>query len=117
MKKVILTGLSLAALVVWGCASTPQPNATLESARGAVNSAEADPNVPKYDAVDLETAKKVSGSILEGESGSVAITFLKNTRKQGSRKALVGLGKGTQFVGSAIAKQVKKTDVYKEVRC
>lgn len=58
MKKIALTGLSLTALVMWGCASTPQPNAALESARGAVNAAEADPNVSKYDAVDLETAKK-----------------------------------------------------------
>ncbi len=58
MKKVILTGLSLAALITWGCASAPQPNATLESARGAVTSAEADPNVAKYAAVDLDTAKK-----------------------------------------------------------
>ncbi len=56
-NKLFWTGLSLT-LLVCGCASTPQPNAALESARGAVQAAEADPNVPKYDAVDLETAKK-----------------------------------------------------------
>lgn len=56
MNKLVFAGLSLA-LIMWGCATT-QPNAALESARGAVNSAEADPNVPKYAAVDLDTAKK-----------------------------------------------------------
>jgi len=40
------------------CASTPQPNAALETARTSVQSAEADPNVSKYAALDLETAKK-----------------------------------------------------------
>ena len=57
MNKLFFVGLSLP-LLMWGCASAPQPNATLESARGAVNAAEADPNVSKYDAVDLDTAKK-----------------------------------------------------------
>ena len=56
MNKLVWTGLSVA-LFSWGCATT-QPNAAVESARAAVNSAEADPNVSKYDAVDLETAKK-----------------------------------------------------------
>jgi len=40
-----------------GCASTPQPNAALESARNIVRSAEADPNVVKYAALDMESAK------------------------------------------------------------
>jgi outer membrane protein OmpA-like peptidoglycan-associated protein len=56
-NKLVLAGLSLS-LALWGCATTPQPNPALESARAAVNAAEADPNVSKYDAVDLETAKK-----------------------------------------------------------
>jgi outer membrane protein OmpA-like peptidoglycan-associated protein len=46
------------ALVAAGCASTPQPNAALESARTVVQAAEADPNVYKYAALDLEAAKK-----------------------------------------------------------
>jgi len=46
------------ALVVGACASTPKPNAALETARAAVQSAEADPNVSKYSALDLEAAKK-----------------------------------------------------------
>jgi outer membrane protein OmpA-like peptidoglycan-associated protein len=45
-------------LVLAGCASTPQPNAALESARSVVQAAEADPNVNKYAALDLAAAKK-----------------------------------------------------------
>jgi outer membrane protein OmpA-like peptidoglycan-associated protein len=40
------------------CASTPQPNAALETARTAVQAAEADPNVSKYAALDLQAARK-----------------------------------------------------------
>jgi outer membrane protein OmpA-like peptidoglycan-associated protein len=45
------------ALGAAGCASTPQPNAALESARSSVRSAEADPNVGRYAALDMESAK------------------------------------------------------------
>jgi outer membrane protein OmpA-like peptidoglycan-associated protein len=41
-----------------GCASTPQPNAALESARAEVRSAEADPNVSQFAAVDIQAARK-----------------------------------------------------------
>jgi outer membrane protein OmpA-like peptidoglycan-associated protein len=54
-KIVISVGVMLG---MAGCASTPGPNAALESAQAAVSAAESDPNVPKYDALDLETAKK-----------------------------------------------------------
>jgi outer membrane protein OmpA-like peptidoglycan-associated protein len=54
-KIVITVGLMLG---MAGCASTPRPNAVLENAQAAVNAAEADPNVAKYAALDLETAKK-----------------------------------------------------------
>lgn len=54
-KIVISVGLMLG---MAGCASTPRPNAALESAQIAVGAAEADPNVAKYAALDLETAKK-----------------------------------------------------------
>jgi outer membrane protein OmpA-like peptidoglycan-associated protein len=57
MNKKIFGALGLAALL-GACASTPQPNAALETARTAVQAAQADPNVPKYDALDLESAKK-----------------------------------------------------------
>jgi len=56
MNKQLFAGLGLA-LLLGACASTP-PNAALVSARAAVQAAEADPNVPKYAAVDLDTAKK-----------------------------------------------------------
>ncbi len=46
-------GLTMAA-----CASMPEPNPALLSARAAVQTAEADPNVGKYAALDLETARK-----------------------------------------------------------
>lgn len=57
MNTKIMIGLGLA-LVMAGCASVPQPNAALESAKAAVQAAEADPNVNKYAAVDLDAAKK-----------------------------------------------------------
>jgi outer membrane protein OmpA-like peptidoglycan-associated protein len=46
------------ALALCACASTPQPNAALESAHAAVQAAESDPNVSKYAALDLEAAKR-----------------------------------------------------------
>ena len=57
MKTKLLTGMSLA-LALGACASMPQPNAALESARAAVQTAEADPNVNKYAALDLDVARK-----------------------------------------------------------
>jgi len=59
MKYVNSVSASLVtALAIAGCASNPQPNAALESARSAVRSAEADPNVAKYAALDLQAAQK-----------------------------------------------------------
>jgi outer membrane protein OmpA-like peptidoglycan-associated protein len=46
------------ALALCACASAPRPNAALESAHAAVRSAESDPNVSKYAALDLDTARK-----------------------------------------------------------
>lgn len=57
MKAKLLTGLGMA-LALGACASMPQPNAALEDARAAVQAAEANPNVQRYAALDLETAKK-----------------------------------------------------------
>ncbi|HWJ36972.1 MAG TPA: OmpA family protein [Steroidobacteraceae bacterium] len=57
MNVKLLIGMGLA-LALGACASSPQPNAALETAKAAVQSAEADPNVSKYSALDLEAAKK-----------------------------------------------------------
>jgi outer membrane protein OmpA-like peptidoglycan-associated protein len=57
MNAKLLTGMGLT-LVLCACASTPQPNAALESAHAAVQAAESDPNVSKYAALDLEAAKR-----------------------------------------------------------
>jgi outer membrane protein OmpA-like peptidoglycan-associated protein len=46
------------ALALCACASAPRPNAALESAHAAVRSAESDPNVTKYAALDLDMARK-----------------------------------------------------------
>jgi len=46
------------ALALAACAGMPQPNPALETARTAVQSAEADPNVNRYAPLDLEAAKK-----------------------------------------------------------
>lgn len=56
MKTKVLTGIAIA-LAMAGCASTPQPNEALESARRVVQAAEADPNAARYAAVDVQTAK------------------------------------------------------------
>ena len=52
----LILGISLAATMA-GCASVPKPNLALENARSAVHSAEADPNVAQYGALDLHTAR------------------------------------------------------------
>jgi outer membrane protein OmpA-like peptidoglycan-associated protein len=57
MNAKIFTGLGLA-LALGACASMPQPNAALETARAAVQTAEADPNVNKYAPLDLDKARK-----------------------------------------------------------
>jgi outer membrane protein OmpA-like peptidoglycan-associated protein len=46
------------ALALGACASAPQPNAALETARSQVSAAEADPNVAQYDALDLQAARQ-----------------------------------------------------------
>ena len=57
MNAKLLTGMGLA-LALGACVSTPQPNAALLSAHAAVQAAEADPNVNKYAALDLDAARK-----------------------------------------------------------
>jgi len=56
MNARIVIGMALA-LSIAACVSTPEPNAALVSARSAVQTAQADPNVNKYAALDLESAK------------------------------------------------------------
>jgi outer membrane protein OmpA-like peptidoglycan-associated protein len=57
MNRKLCTGIGLG-LIMAACASMPKPNPTLDNARAAVRSAEADPNVPKYAPLDLDAAKK-----------------------------------------------------------
>src|SRR5580693_3108789 len=56
MNTKLLLGIS-AALALGACATTQQPNAALETARTAVQTAEADPNVNRYAPLDLQAAK------------------------------------------------------------
>jgi outer membrane protein OmpA-like peptidoglycan-associated protein len=56
MNTKLLTGITLALTVV-GCATMPPDYPALDTARSAVQSAEVDPNVSKYAALDLQTAK------------------------------------------------------------
>lgn len=56
MNTKLIAGMSLA-LTMAACASVPLTNAALENARNAVRTAEADPNVSKYAALDLHTAR------------------------------------------------------------
>ncbi len=53
--RILIIG---SALGIAACASVPQPNAALEAARGEVQTAQANPNVQKYAALDLEAARK-----------------------------------------------------------
>jgi hypothetical protein len=46
------------ALAMAGCATTRMPNAELENARTVVASAEANPSVARYSALDLQAAKQ-----------------------------------------------------------
>jgi outer membrane protein OmpA-like peptidoglycan-associated protein len=56
MNTKLTAAISLA-LAMAACASAPQPNLALENARSAVRSAEADPNVATYAALDMHTAR------------------------------------------------------------
>lgn len=56
MNTKLITAISLA-LTMAACASVPQTNLALENARSAVRTAEADPNVSAYAALDLHTAR------------------------------------------------------------
>jgi outer membrane protein OmpA-like peptidoglycan-associated protein len=57
MNAKSITGIGLG-LLLSACASAPQPNAALETARAQVAAAEADPNVAKYAPLDLDAARK-----------------------------------------------------------
>jgi outer membrane protein OmpA-like peptidoglycan-associated protein len=56
MNTKLIAGISLA-LAMAACASVPKINLALENARSAVRTAESDPNVSQYDALDLHTAR------------------------------------------------------------
>ena len=60
MNAKLITGMGLT-IALSACASMPQPNAALEDARAAVQTAEADPNVAKYAPLDLDRARKDLG--------------------------------------------------------
>src|ERR1700721_2932770 len=67
MNTKLLAAMA-AAMTFAGCASTPTTNPALENARAAVRSAEADPNVGKYAALDLQAAKN---ELQEAESAAM----------------------------------------------
>jgi outer membrane protein OmpA-like peptidoglycan-associated protein len=75
MNAKIVVGLGLA-LAIGACVSTPRPNVALESARSAVQAAEADANVSKYAALDLEAARKqleiAEGAATHHEDAAIA---------------------------------------------
>jgi outer membrane protein OmpA-like peptidoglycan-associated protein len=63
-----LTAAMAVAMTFAGCASTPTTNPALDNARTAVRSADADPNVAKYAALDLQAAKN---ELQEAESAAL----------------------------------------------
>ena len=56
MNTKLITAITLA-LGMAACATVPIENAALENARNAVRTAESDPNVQKYAALDLQSAR------------------------------------------------------------
>jgi outer membrane protein OmpA-like peptidoglycan-associated protein len=60
MNTRFILGMS-AALALGACATTQPPNPALESARTAVQTAEADPNVNRYAPLDLQAARNDLG--------------------------------------------------------
>jgi outer membrane protein OmpA-like peptidoglycan-associated protein len=67
MNTKLLAAMATA-MTFAGCASTPTTNPALENARTAVRSAEADPNVAMYTALDLQAAKS---ELQEAESAAM----------------------------------------------
>jgi outer membrane protein OmpA-like peptidoglycan-associated protein len=67
MNTKLLTGLALA-MTIASCADAPKTYPALDTARNAVQSAEADPNVSKYSALELQAAK---GELGEAESAAM----------------------------------------------
>jgi outer membrane protein OmpA-like peptidoglycan-associated protein len=67
MNTKLLAAMAIA-MAFAGCAGTPTTNPALESARAAVRAAEADPNVGKYEALDLQAAKN---ELQEAESAAM----------------------------------------------
>lgn len=67
MNTKLLTAMALA-LSFAGCADMPKSYPALDTARNAVQSAEADPNVSKYAALDLQAAK---GELQQAEAAAM----------------------------------------------
>lgn len=67
MNTRLITGIALA-LGMAGCATVPKDNLALDNARTAVQSAESDPNVQKYAALDLQAARN---ELAEADAASV----------------------------------------------
>jgi outer membrane protein OmpA-like peptidoglycan-associated protein len=67
MNTKLIAAMAIA-MTFAGCAATPTTNPALESARAAVRTAEADPNVGKYAALDLQAAKT---ELQEAESAAM----------------------------------------------
>jgi outer membrane protein OmpA-like peptidoglycan-associated protein len=67
MNTKLIAAMGIA-MTFAGCAATPTTNPALEKARAAVRSAEADPNVAMYTALDLQAAKN---ELQEAESAAM----------------------------------------------
>jgi outer membrane protein OmpA-like peptidoglycan-associated protein len=67
MNTKLIAAMAIA-MTFAGCAATPTTNSALDNARAAVRSAEADPNVAMYTALDLQAAKN---ELQEAESAAM----------------------------------------------
>src|SRR6201996_5934366 len=68
MNAKLIAGIAIA-LTMTACATVPKTNLALENARSAVRSAESDPNVGRYAALDLNSER---GELAEAEAEAAA---------------------------------------------
>ena len=128
MNTKLIAAISFA-LAMAACASAPQPNVALENARSAVRSAEADPNVATYAALDMHTARKEldaaeAASAARDEKGidqpaylaaqTAHLAQLKASAKANDARVAAGKAERDQIQLSARTKEVATADAARD---
>ena len=128
MNTKLIAAISFA-LAMAACASAPQPNVALENARSAVRSAEADPNVATYAALDMHTARKEldaaeAAAAAHDEKGidqpaylaaqTAHLAQLKASAKANDARVAAGKAERDQIQLSASTKEVATADAARD---